>query len=298
MWTHLARSETSIDMSIFPRLLALSEVLWTPPERRGWDDFSRRLKLHEVVLASKQVKCFERNPGLGMPNITCGQDGRLWLVNAAGEIYRRRGDKWERFPGQARQVTSARDGTVWSVTRQPTTRGYALMRWSEAAGEWQPLGRDVAAVQISAGSDGSLWASTEAYALWRYREGQWANVLGLAREVSVGSDGTVWILTMDPGPGGFELYAAPPGGRFRRVQPLGTGVHVTAGERRQAWVSRPDGRLGLFAKGEYQEQPGKLAALTASGGGEVWGFTEPSDSRESNVVEWTTQGWKVSGPVP
>jgi len=206
MWTHLARSETGIDMSIFPRLLALAEVLWTPAERQQWYDFSDRMKLHEAVLESKGVACFVRNEGLGLPNLTCGQDGRLWLVNSDGEIFLRQGEKWERFLGHARQVTSTPDGTIWSVSTQPATRGYALTRWSEPEKAWQPLGENIAAVQISAAPDGSLWTSTEAYAIWRYGDGKWANVLGLAREVSVGADGTVWILTMDPGPGGYELF--------------------------------------------------------------------------------------------
>ena len=178
------------------------------------------------------------------------------------------------------------------------TRGYALMRWSEADREWQPLGDGVAAVQIAAAPDGSLWASTEAYALWRYADGKWANVLGLAREVSVGSDGQVWILTMDPGPGGFELYAAPPGGRFRRVQPLGMGVHLAAAGTQEARVNLPGGRMGLYANGEFHEWPGKLTAMTANKNGEVWGLTAPAKGKESDFVRWTGQAWKVIGPVP
>ena len=298
MWTHLARTEVGIDMSIFPRLLALAEVLWTPASERQWDDFAGRLKLHEALLKTKQVTCFARNEGLRLPNITCGQDGRIWLVNAAGEIHLRQGDHWERFPGKARQVTSAPDGTVWSVSTEPVTRGYALMRWSEQQKEWQPLGKNGAAVQIAAAPDGSLWASTEAYAVNHLADGKWTNVQGLAREISVGADGTVWILTMDPGPGGFEFYAAPPGGRFRRVQPVGAGLHIAAGGPSQAWVSLDDGRLELLANGKYQRHPGRLTALASTRDGRAWGLTPPSISAPASVVQWTGRGWKTIGPVP
>jgi N-acetyl-beta-hexosaminidase len=298
MWTHLARSEAGIDMSLFPRLLALAEVLWTPTAERQWDDFARRMKLHEPVLKSKGVTCFARNEGLGLPNLTCGRDGRLWLVNASGEIHVRKAGKWERFPGEARQVTSGPDGAIWSVSTQPTTRGYPLLRWSEPAKEWQALGNGVAAVQIAAAPDGSLWACTEAYALWRYADGKWANVLGLAREVSVGSDGTVWILTMDPGPDGFELYSAPPGGRFCRVLPPTVGGHLAALGTGEAWVSLTDGSLGFLANGKYEERPGKLSALTATGSDKVWGLTASTNGSQRILVHWADGGCKAIGPVP
>jgi len=298
MWTHLARSETSIDMSIFPRLLALAEVLWTPSDRLEWDDFSRRMTRQEEVLRSKHVKCFVVNPGLGLPNITCGQDGRVWLVNSRGEIFLRKDKHWKRFPGQARQVTSTSDGTVWSVSTQRAKRGYALMRWSKPDEQWQPLGEDIAAVQISAAPDGSLWTSTEAYAVWRYGEGKWKNVQGLAREVSVGSDGTAWILTMDPGPGGFELYAAPPGRRFRRVYPLGTGIHIAAQGAGRVWVIRDDGRLVYLANRKFVDRPGSLTTFTPAKAGGAWGITPSTAGVEASVVQWIGRSWKTISPVP
>jgi hypothetical protein len=239
-----------------------------------------------------------RNEGLGLPNLTCGQDGRLWLVNSDGEIFLRQGEKWERFLGHARQVTSTPDGTIWSVSTQPATRGYALTRWSEPEKAWQPLGENIAAVQISAAPDGSLWTSTEAYAIWRYGDGKWANVLGLAREVSVGADGTVWILTMDPGPGGYELFSAPPGGRFRRAQPPGAGAHIAAGGAGQAWLSRDGGDVHLLLDGRYHDRPGRLTALTSTKDGVAWALTAAPNRAKMNAIQWTDRGWKEIGRVP
>lgn len=298
MWTHLARSETSIDMSIFPRVLALAEGLWTPVDRKDWDEFSVRFKLHQPVLESKGITCFEWNKGLGLPNLTCGQDGRLWLVNPDGEIFLRKDDTWELFPGKARQVTSGPDGTIWSVSPQPTTRGYALAKWSASDQKWQPIGGDVAAVQISAAPDGSLWACTDAYAVFHYTDGKWSNVIGLAREVSVGPDGTVWILTMDPGPGGYELYAASPRGRFHRVQPLGQGVHIAAAGKRQVWLSRDSGDLRFLLNGKYHNRPGEVTALTSNGDGEAWAFAASSDGTKKIVIHWDGAKWRTIGSIP
>ena len=46
MWTHIARTDSTIDQQIFPRLIALSEALWTEPVKKDFTDFHKRLALH------------------------------------------------------------------------------------------------------------------------------------------------------------------------------------------------------------------------------------------------------------
>jgi hexosaminidase len=43
VWTEYIATARHLDYMVFPRLLALAEVLWTPRERRSWDGFSQRL---------------------------------------------------------------------------------------------------------------------------------------------------------------------------------------------------------------------------------------------------------------
>jgi hexosaminidase len=56
MWTHIARSEDAIDRQVFPRLIALSEVTWSPRESRNLDDFLARLARHFPRLDALGVK--------------------------------------------------------------------------------------------------------------------------------------------------------------------------------------------------------------------------------------------------
>ena len=46
MWTHIAVSEKGIDYQMYPRLIALSEVAWSPQQSREWSDFDARLAHH------------------------------------------------------------------------------------------------------------------------------------------------------------------------------------------------------------------------------------------------------------
>ncbi|TVR40393.1 MAG: beta-N-acetylhexosaminidase [Bacteroidia bacterium] len=44
VWTEYMPTPDHVEYMVFPRLAALSEVLWTPAEHRHWGDFSRRMK--------------------------------------------------------------------------------------------------------------------------------------------------------------------------------------------------------------------------------------------------------------
>jgi len=56
MWTHLARSDDALDEQVFPRLVALAEVGWSPRSGRDWRDFSERMETHYERLDRLGVK--------------------------------------------------------------------------------------------------------------------------------------------------------------------------------------------------------------------------------------------------
>ncbi|MHA6246750.1 glycoside hydrolase family 20 protein [Pontibacter sp. CAU 1760] len=43
VWTEYMRTPAKVEYQIFPRMTALSEVLWTAPEQKDWSDFEKRL---------------------------------------------------------------------------------------------------------------------------------------------------------------------------------------------------------------------------------------------------------------
>ena len=45
VWTEYMKYPSKVEYMIFPRMIALSEVLWSPKEKRNWKDFERRLPL-------------------------------------------------------------------------------------------------------------------------------------------------------------------------------------------------------------------------------------------------------------
>ena len=61
VWTEYMPSEKHVEYMTFPRLCALSEVLWSPPQVRSLPDFLERLKLHLSRLDSWGVNYHRRN---------------------------------------------------------------------------------------------------------------------------------------------------------------------------------------------------------------------------------------------
>lgn len=44
VWTEYMKNTKKVEYMVFPRMSALSEVLWSPREKRNWSDFEKRLK--------------------------------------------------------------------------------------------------------------------------------------------------------------------------------------------------------------------------------------------------------------
>jgi hexosaminidase len=46
VWTEYMATTDYVEYMVFPRMLALSEVVWSPPDLRNWEDFVQRLPDH------------------------------------------------------------------------------------------------------------------------------------------------------------------------------------------------------------------------------------------------------------
>lgn len=64
VWTEYMKTSEHVEYMIFPRLLALSEVVWTNPARKNWTEFQQRIKLHFEMLDKKKVNFRIPEPGL------------------------------------------------------------------------------------------------------------------------------------------------------------------------------------------------------------------------------------------
>ena len=79
--------------------------------------------------------------------IAVGPDGDPWIVNSAGQVFRRSGEGWELMPGLAREIAITVTGDVCCLgTAKMPSGGYSIHRWNGTA--WDQLSG--AAVRIAA----------------------------------------------------------------------------------------------------------------------------------------------------
>ncbi len=74
MWTEHVPDENNLDSKVFPRMLAMSEVLWSYPEKRDYEEFYNRVQVHYPILKNMNVNYgLENNPATINTEIKNGQ---------------------------------------------------------------------------------------------------------------------------------------------------------------------------------------------------------------------------------
>jgi hexosaminidase len=56
VWTEYMKTPAAVEYMVFPRMLAMAEVLWSTPANKEYADFRRRLAAHLVRLDKQNVK--------------------------------------------------------------------------------------------------------------------------------------------------------------------------------------------------------------------------------------------------
>jgi hexosaminidase len=82
MWSEYIDSKSKLEYSLFPRMAALAEVLWSPKEKRNWKDFERRLPVILERLDSEKINYSKAYYSLGS-TVSPGEnfDGLVWQLD-------------------------------------------------------------------------------------------------------------------------------------------------------------------------------------------------------------------------
>ncbi len=74
LWTEYIKTPSHVEYMVFPRMLALSEVLWSEPDSKNYADFMVRLGAHFARLDKQNVNYRIPEPA-GLTNVIVGNDG-------------------------------------------------------------------------------------------------------------------------------------------------------------------------------------------------------------------------------
>jgi peptidoglycan hydrolase-like protein with peptidoglycan-binding domain len=213
--------------------------------------------------------------------IAVAPDFRPWVVNAAGEIYRRTGISassggWQLMPGAATDigVGGPGGGTPWAIGTNSRGGGnFGIFRWNGSAWEEAPG----TAVRITVDSAGKPWVVNAAGQIYRrtansVTSGVWEELPGRARDIGIGNGNYPWIVSTTPvgadfevrvwneqpclntggvpgcGPAGDAELLSAPGAFGWRTVPAVAGRAIAVGPDGQPWVINASGSILLPAK--------------------------------------------------
>jgi len=91
VWTEYMKTPEKVEYMVFPRMLALSEVLWSAPENKNFDDFQKRISYQFSRLDKQNVNYRIPEP-IGLQNVLLSGEKETTEINlnsllANGKIY-------------------------------------------------------------------------------------------------------------------------------------------------------------------------------------------------------------------
>lgn len=134
----------------------------------------------------------------GAVRIDVGPDGKPWVVNNAGQIFRWTGTAWELKPGEnAQDIGVGANGDVWYIGGEKAEGGYRIYRWNPAiaaANKWEQKGPLASAMRIDVDPNGNAWIVNNANNIFRWNGATWVQVPGKARDIGIGPNGAVFVV--------------------------------------------------------------------------------------------------------
>ncbi len=86
VWTEYITNNSKLEYMINPRMMAMSEVLWSPKEKRNWEDFERRLPYIFNKLDEEKTNYSKAYYDLKTTIITTeDNEGVLWKIDYKGK---------------------------------------------------------------------------------------------------------------------------------------------------------------------------------------------------------------------
>jgi Tectonin domain len=115
-----------------------------------------------------------------------------WIVNSAGEIFRRVNNQWERLPGLANDVGVGGAGAAWIIgtNRVGTSGDFGIFKWTGT--EWEEV--EGGGVAIAVDGAGIPWVINSNGEIFRRSQDHWVKLPGLAKDIGVSFHGFAWII--------------------------------------------------------------------------------------------------------
>jgi peptidoglycan hydrolase-like protein with peptidoglycan-binding domain len=195
--------------------------------------------------------------GVGL-RIATEADGHAWVVNKAGDIYRRTTSDpttgtWQlmTFNSKAYDIGVGANGSVWIISRTLASgQDYKILKF-DGSGHWNEPSDLGGAVRISVGNDGVPWVVNAGGAIYRRSAdsltGSWTLLQGSGRDIGANGSNTqnglyAWKIGTQAGAGnGFDFDIAT----FNKQDACCASSLPPAQAKNGNWLTIPGGAVAI-----------------------------------------------------
>ena len=192
----------------------------------------------------------------GAVRIAVSPSGVPWVVNAAGQIFRRSSSSptsgfWQEMPGGARDIGIGAEGSVWVIGTAAIPGGFEIFKfngsgWDKSNGGAARITVDSAGLPWVTASDGRIFRRDSSSAT----SGNWELMPGGGNDIGVGPANYPYLLGTGAVAGGFEIFLwdqQPQDGtapmKREWVKVPGAAVAVSVGPNARPWVINSFGQI-------------------------------------------------------
>jgi hypothetical protein len=127
----------------------------------------------------------------GAMRITVDTAGNPWWVTSNGQIWHLVNGAPILESGSANDISAGADGSIWIVTRTAGTGGNQI---AKRVGSSFQVVSGINGVNISADRSGNPFVIKSDSTIWHYENGAFKQWPGAAVDIDAGSDGSVWAI--------------------------------------------------------------------------------------------------------
>lgn len=209
---------------------------------------------------------FVKIPGI-LRELAVGSAEHLWGVQAPQAIYRRTGDSWTGVSGSLSQIAVGADGTVYGINANKNLYRRGDGRWYRLNGTFN---------RVAVASAEHIWAIASDGTLKRYLgEDKWEDLNGDFVDIDIASDGTA--LALDAGGNIFQCtFATEKATRIDWNQIPGLLSYVSVGAAEQVWGVNASQYVYTRGNARWNRMHSGMRTISAAADGTVYG-TDAAD---------------------
>jgi hypothetical protein len=211
-------------------------------------------------------------------------------------------NNWNTGDGVGRDISISPQADIYKVDMNSSWGSYSLSQ--KTGSSWNAI--TGAAMKVSAGPSGELWAVAANDEIWRRSGGSWGSgPVGYGKDVAIGANGDVYKVDVTPSWGTYTLSKWT-GSGWTSI--TGAAKKIVVAPNGTLWAIAKDNEIWSYTGGSWTQRPSTAQELAVDANGTVFKLGTSYDNTNEGypVYKWNGSDWnlvsgyfyKIAGSTP